>query len=303
MNHIKELDSKPHACCNLCVASQESIFYELYLKKGEAFHRKLQDETYLIYLQKGELLINYGIGKSARLSPHQLLLLPEKMQAVCIPANDAYAIACLVKGNDLKVCDSYSQGMLEKQIDELHETLSNNRFLCSLSCNEMIIQYFKTLKNAFDQGITCLNFQCMKRQELFLYLHMCFSLEQLVYFFYPIFGKDYDFQNFVVANFHDIQDVKEFAEKAHMSVSTFSRKFKDTFNDTAQHWLLARKAEAVLYDIVHTNDAFKEIAERYNFSSPAYLSNFCKQHFGKTLATLRKYWGLDIKLQDFDESL
>lgn len=36
MNHIKELDSKPHACCNLCVASQESVFYELYLKKGEA---------------------------------------------------------------------------------------------------------------------------------------------------------------------------------------------------------------------------------------------------------------------------
>ena len=88
-----------------------------------------------------------------------------------------------------------------------------------------------------------------------------------------------------------------------MSVSTFSRKFKEAFNDTAQHWLLARKAEAVLYDIVHTNGSFKEIAERHSFSSPAYLSNFCKQHFGKTPATLRKHWGLDIKLQDFDESL
>lgn len=33
-NHIKELDSKPHACCHLCAATKESVFYEVELKKG-----------------------------------------------------------------------------------------------------------------------------------------------------------------------------------------------------------------------------------------------------------------------------
>lgn len=246
------------------------------------------------------MLINYGIGKSARLAANHLFLLPKKLEAVCTPANDARAIVCIVKGNDLKVCDSYSQGMLEKQMNALHDPLHRNKFLCQLTCEDMIVQYFRTLSKAFAKGICCLHYQCIKREELFLYLHMCYSLEQLVYFFYPIMNQDNDFQNFVVANYRDIRDVKELAEKAHMSVSTFSRKFKDTFNDTAQHWLLARRAELILYDIVRTNDSFKEIAERHNFSSSAYLSNFCKQRFGKTPATLRKNWGLGTELQDID---
>ena len=254
---------------------------------------------YFIY-KRGEVLINYGVGKSAHIGPNQLFLFPKGLHAMCTPAADTRAVICIVKGTNLKVCDSYSQGMLEKQMNALHDTLHRNKFLCALTCNDMIKQYFKTLEKAFSKGISCLHFQCIKREELFLYLHMCYSLEELVYFFYPIMNQGNDFQEFVVAHYRDIRDVKELAEKAHMSVSTFSRKFKDTFNDTAQHWLLARRAELVLYDIVRTNDTFTEIAERHNFSSPAYLSNFCKQRFGKTPATLRKNWGGSTSLQDID---
>lgn len=303
LDYIKEFDSKPYACCHMCTVPKESIFYELDLKKEFSYNRKLQDETVLVYLQKGELLINYGVGKSARLSSNHLFLLPKNLQAVCVPSHDARAIACVLNGTDLKVCDSYSQGMLEKQMETLSDTLHRNKFLCSLICEDLLVQFFKTLTKAFSRGIACLHFQHIKRQELFLYLHMCYSLEELVYFFYPIMNYDNDFQEFVMANYHDIRDVKELAEKANMSVSTFSRKFKDTFNDTAQHWLLARRAEAVLYDIVRTNDTFTEIAERHSFSSPAYLSNFCKQRFGKTPATLRKHWGLHTDVKDIVDLL
>lgn len=298
--YIKELESKPYACCNLCSAAKESVFYELKFSKREPIQCELLDENLLLYLQKGEVLINYGVGKSAHLGPNQLFLFPKGLHAVCTPAADTCAVICIVKGTNLKVCDSYSQGMLEKQMNALHDTLHRNKFLCALTCNDMIKQYFKTLEKAFSKGISCLHFQCIKREELFLYLHMCYSLEELVYFFYPIMNQGNDFQEFVVAHYRDIRDVKELAEKAHMSVSTFSRKFKDTFNDTAQHWLLARRAELVLYDIVRTNDTFTEIAERHHFSSPAYLSNFCKQRFGKTPATLRKNWGGSTSLQDID---
>lgn len=298
-NYLKELNSKPYACCSMCTVSKESIFYELELKKGYSYNRKLQDETVLVYLQKGELLINYGVGKIARLGPNQLFLLPKNLEAICTPAHDAHAVACILNSIDLKVCDSYSQGMLEKQMEALNDTLQRNKFLCSLACKDMLVQFFKTLTKAFAENIACLHFQHIKRQELFLYLHMCYSLKELVFFFYPIMNHGSDFQEFVMANYQDIRDVKELAEKANMSVSTFSRKFKDTFNDTAQHWLLARRAEAVLYDIVRTNDTFTEIAERHSFSSPAYLSNFCKQRFGKTPATLRKHWGLSTEIIDF----
>ncbi|EJX00522.1 transcriptional regulator, AraC family [gut metagenome] len=127
---------------------------------------------------------------------------------------------------------------------------------------------------------------------------MSYSLQELAYFFFPLLNVHSDFQDFVYANYRDIHDVKELAEKANMSLSTFTRRFKDTFNDTAQNWLTARRAESVLYDIVKTGLTFTEIAEKHEFSSSAYLTFFCKQHFGKTPATLRKNWkkgDIDIK--------
>lgn len=77
-------------------------------------------------------------------------------------------------------------------------------------------------------------------------------------------------------NSRTLFDVKEFAVQANMSLSTFNRRFKETFNDTAKNWLLLRKQEFVKHDITLSNLTFNEIAEKYSFSSTSYLVTFCK---------------------------
>ncbi len=89
-------------------------------------------------------------------------------------------------------------------------------------------------------------------------------------------------------NSRTLFDVKEFAVRANMSLSTFNRRFKETFNDTAKNWLLLRKQEFVEHDITLSNLTFNEIAEKYSFSSTSYLVTFCKKYFGKTPNELRK---------------
>ena len=52
-----------------------------------------------------------------------------------------------------------------------------------------------------------------------------------------------------------------------MSQSTFNRRFKETFNETAKNWLLLRKQEFVKRDIL-SNLSFSEIAENISSLQP-----------------------------------
>ena len=128
----------------------------------------------------------------------------------------------------------------------------------------------------------------IKREELFMYLRAGYTKEELAMFFSPVLGKNLDFKDFVLTHYKQIFDVREFAQKANMSQSTFNRRFKESFNDTALKWLLARKSESILNDIVKSDLTFAEISEKYRFSSPSYFVTFCKKHYGKTAAVLRR---------------
>ena len=115
-----------------------------------------------------------------------------------------------------------------------------------------------------------------------------YTKEELALFFYPILGKDMEFKDFVLMNSRSIFDVKDFAIRANMSLSTFNRRFKETFNATAKTWLLLRKQEFVRSDVTLSTLPFSEIAEKYQFPSTSYLTTFCKKYFGKTPNELRK---------------
>ena len=82
-------------------------------------------------------------------------------------------------------------------------------------------------------------------------------------------------------------DVNELADMAHLSLVTFNRHFKKAFGETAARWLEKRRAEDLLREIQLTRKTFAEIALEFRFSSPAYLTTFCKRHFGKTPKQLR----------------
>lgn len=177
----------------------------------------------------------------------------------------------------------YSLKQLDKYVPENQE----KRFY-SLSFDERIESFVNLIVMALSDGLSCTHYHQIKREELFMYLRAGYTREELAMFFSPIIGTNIDFKDFVLTHYKQIYDVKEFAEKANMSQSTFNRRFKETFNDTALHWLLARKSESILNDIVKSDLSFAEISEKYRFSSPSYFVAFCKKHYGKTAAELRK---------------
>lgn len=112
----------------------------------------------------------------------------------------------------------------------------------------------------------------------------------------PMMAGDFAFRRLVLENSLKARDLNELAAICNMSLSTFKRRFKRTFNSSAHAWITARKARYIYTEIISTRKTFVEIAGAFNISSSAYLTAFCKQHFGMTPLEIRRNAFLDRSL-------
>ncbi len=100
--------------------------------------------------------------------------------------------------------------------------------------------------------------------------------------------KSVDFKSFVMANYLKVESVEEFARLGGYNVSTFRKKFKAHFNESAYQWILKQKSKHIKYKISIENVAFKDIMDEYGFATPAHFNEYCKTHFGMTPSQLRE---------------
>ena len=121
-----------------------------------------------------------------------------------------------------------------------------------------------------------------------LMLRAYYTKDELAHLFYPALSVDLDIKDFALSNYNKVKDVKEFASLAKMSPVTFNRRFKKVFGVSVAQWLEKQKSKDILQEIEQTNKTFAEIADSFNFSSPAYFVTFCKRHFSKTPKELRE---------------
>ena len=211
-----------------------------------------------------------------------MFLLPKNKQITTFARKATTLLLCSFT-NDLKLCSRFSIQQLSHFISE---STCQNPYCLKLDIR--LQSFFSLLVDCLKEGLGCIHYHQIKRDELFLYLRAGYTKEELALFFYPVLGQNLEFKDFVLMNSRKIFDVKHFALQANMSQSTFNRHFKETFNETAKNWLLLRKQEFVKRDIALSNLSFSEIAEKYKFSSTSYLDTFCKKYFGKTPKEIRK---------------
>ena len=273
-----------HWGCSNYATDETALFFLREVKPGETTIRNYLDFTLLVFLYVGDIEINYGIDRKLHLTAGNVFLLPKNLEIKVTSSDDNVAriLLCKFTGH-IKMCSMYSLKQLEKFMPENLD----NRLFC-LPFDDRIRSFVDLTVLALSAGLGCTHYHQIKREELFMYLRAGYTKEELAMFFSPVLGKDLDFKDFVLTHYKQIFDVREFAKKANMSQSTFNRRFKESFNDTALKWLLARKSESILNDIVKSNLTFAEISEKYRFSSPSYFVAFCKKHYGKTAAELRK---------------
>lgn len=271
-----------HISCTNYAEGFNKIFLLKEIPEGHVVERQYLDTTFLVFMLEGDVEIRYGVDKYFHPQSGHLFLLPKNQQIIAYARKATTLLLCSFV-SDLKLCSRFSiQQLSHYVIGEVSQEPH------CLKLDERIQGFLPLLVSSLREGLGCVHYHQIKRDELFLYLRAGYTKEELALFFYPILGKDMEFKDFVLMNSRSIFDVKDFAIRANMSLSTFNRRFKETFNATAKTWLLLRKQEFVRSDVTLSTLPFSEIAEKYQFSSTSYLTTFCKKYFGKTPNELRK---------------
>lgn len=272
-----------HLACHHYSNLSNAVFSIVSYPKGEIATRKYLDKTFIAYMLEGAMEVSYGIEQSVHLRKGHIFLLPKNCNIQVLAIEDCKILLCSFAVNDIKLCSQFS-------IKQLSSFLPENRGdeITRLESDSRISQFASFLTQNLEEGLSCMHYHLLKRDELFLYLRAGYDKNELAYFFQWVLSSEMDFKDYVLTNYKNMHDVKEFALKSNMSLSTFNRRFKTAFNETAWVWLKNKKVEDIYNDIVMTNTPFNLLAEKYNFSSSAYFATFCKKSFGCTAQELRK---------------
>lgn len=273
--------SKEHSTCYNYKLQTSATFKVLKFAKSDSPQIVNVDRSVIVFLLKGEALLTCNNHKDKIQKTGEMILLPRNSCCYIKVLEESTIISCSFVQN-IDFCSRFSFKHLGEFLPE--------KFIydfMKLPMKERIMQYLSLLKDCLDDGLSCVHFHEMKEKELFLILRAYYSKEELAAFFYPLLGKDMDFKEFVLLNYLSIADLQEFAQLGNLSVDTFKRRFKEVFGETAHKWIIQRKSELIYRDIIMTDKSFADIALDYKISSQAYLSTFCKQHFGKSPQELR----------------
>lgn len=164
----------------------------------------------------------------------------------------------------------------------------------ALPCTPAIIHFLRCVHDVIADGKATPR---MHSQWSGLFTDMVaayYTGAQVAGFLYPLMSDDYDFRNLVIEHSLHVGDLNELADICRMSLSTFKRRFKRTFHSPAHSWIAARKAHFIYSEIINTKKTFVEIAGQFNISSSAYLTAFCKQHFGITPQEIRRRSNMSV---------
>lgn len=251
--------------------------------KGDAIERISPQLSKLCFIKYGSINISIGGSEKKEVKGKEIFLLPPNSEFYAEVIEDVYIITFQFQ-IQISLCESYSMAQLFPYYKERVE-----QELFTLKFTPVISKYLDLLDLYLTDGIHCMSFYELKKQELFTLLRAYYPKEDLAVFFHPILSEeDIFFKNFVIEKSLHVKNVSELAKMANYSTSGFIKKFTRCFNEAPHRWMTQYKAEHILHAIKNEDKSLKEICLEYNFSSMSHFVNFCKKQFGETPGKMRK---------------
>jgi len=192
--------------------------------------------------------------------------------------------------NKTHFCETYRLEHLWQQInkqDSQTEILRQDSFHL-LDVNVEMGNYLFSLVGLIRSGFRCQNYLSIKIKEFFYILRCYYTKEDLFHFFRSLLSSDMIFSQQVMEHYAKCHSAKELAKVLNYSVSGFEKRFKKVFNDTPYHWMMTQRAYDIHTDIIAGEMNFKQISDKYGFSSPSVMNDFIKQMFDMTPGQIRK---------------
>lgn len=147
--------------------------------------------------------------------------------------------------------------------------------------------FMKTVRYHYLNHIIDYQFWGLKHQEL-IYLLVLYHQKEVVYFSQSLQSEESTFKYLVSSHSITAKNCSELAASCGYHLKTFSKLFKEEFNQTVYQWLQDRKAKQIKELILQSDIPFKTIMFDFDFTSASHLNKFCKKYFGDTPTNLRQ---------------
>ena len=245
--------------CTLCPKiSDGTLVYRQY-PQGQHFSAEKCTQNCMIFMLKGELLINSNEYPGTTLQSRQCVLqaIGSKMELLAL--TEVEYIAYWFTELPLICEDRYKEILERSEAPLTYTPLIANTKLERLLHD--IADYFK------EQPSACGKYLDIKRQELVYILTCYYPLRQISTFFYPISTYTESFHYFIMQNYDKVKNVEEFAHLGGYTTTTFRRLFKNMYNVPVYEWILDKKREGILNDLQFTKQRISVISSRYGFDS------------------------------------
>lgn len=281
LRELKYLEE--HLSCDNYVADERAVWDMLRLGQGKSAFREGVERPTLIFVLSGKLRVSYAGVINHEVPEGHMFLVPAGDNFYGSAATDCLLVRCSFTRDSVTLCNRYSIEQLQRYV---RQGTPQEACIVLLPIHALLFKELSATCDALTAGLACIHYQQMKKDILFMELRGLYGREELANLFAPILGGDNDFKNRVMQFYPQVETAKELMELLHMSPSAFKRKFSETFGIPAKQWMIQKKKEKLLRDIMMTNMPIAELAEKYRFTAN-YLTTFCKEHFGKSPTELR----------------
>lgn len=266
--------------CKLCPQASNGVLVYRRYPKGQHFSAEKCTQNCIIFMLKGELLVNSDEYPGTTLQAQQFILqaIGSKVELLAL-TNVEYMIYWFTELPLL--CEERYKEILEHS----QSPLTYTPLVAILKLSNLLKDLTEYIN---EQPVCCEKYIELKCQELVYILTCYYPIQQISAFFYPISTYTESFHYFVMQNYDKVKNVEEFAHLGGYTTTTFRRLFKNMYGIPVYEWILDKKREGILNDLRSTKQRISVISTRYGFDSLSHFAHFCKDSFGDTPRSLRK---------------
>lgn len=162
---------------------------------------------------------------------------------------------------------------------ELAKKKDNSYKFTSLPINSSLENLLQVVSNELQSGFGDYHFHQYCHGLLYIIFRQTYSPEQLLSIYYNIIGENLEFRSKVLQNYPQARNVHQLADLVGMSKTAFFNAFSQEFGMNAKKWLIEKKKDYILMNIVDPSVTVKELMFRCGFNTPSNFTRFFLQNF------------------------
>lgn len=278
---MKILYLNEHLSCLNYQVSSDVGFASHKLDKSDTYQIDNNKSACALFLIKGTISFSWGVSPDVKIAQKQMIFIPQDVDVRIESLTDSRCILLFWEKN-LSTCDKLFLGSLPAKGSG---TSMDDPVL---PIKKPLMKVLDSVSSYLEAELLCRHMHSLKQQEILLVLKGFYTKKELAAFFSASTSIRQHFERFVLENYKKINTVKDFADLYCISERSFNRKFHSFFGESPYKWIQKKKAEQVREMIGDPKIPLKEIAAKFEFSSPSHFTAYCRRLFGMPPSRLRE---------------